>query len=63
MYLIVGLGNREPEYNKTRHNMGFDTVNKIAKKYDIEFDKKEFEAYISIVIFVWFWGRVLIVLE
>ncbi len=43
MYLIVGLGNPEPEYSMTRHNMGFDTVNLIAKKYNIEFDKKDFD--------------------
>ena len=36
MYLIVGLGNPEPEYSKTRHNMGFDVINRIANKYDIE---------------------------
>ena len=34
MYLIVGLGNPEPEYSYTRHNMGFDVVNKLAEKYD-----------------------------
>ena len=43
MYLIVGLGNPEPMYSKTRHNMGFDTVNLIAKKHNIEFDKKGFD--------------------
>ena len=43
MYLIVGLGNPEPSYSRTRHNMGFDAVNLIAKNNEIEFDKKEFE--------------------
>ena len=37
MYLIVGLGNPEPEYSYTRHNMGFDVINKIAKKNFIAF--------------------------
>ena len=36
MYIIVGLGNPENEYSNTRHNMGFDTINKIAKQYNIE---------------------------
>ena len=48
MYLIVGLGNPEEEYSKTRHNMGFNTIDKIAKKYDIEFDKNKFEGIYGI---------------
>ena len=44
MYLIVGLGNPESEYARTRHNMGFDVINKIAKKYDIEVNKTKFKA-------------------
>ncbi len=43
MYLIVGLGNPEEEYSNTRHNMGFDTVNKIAKEYNIEINKTKFK--------------------
>lgn len=43
MYLIVGLGNPEPEYIMTRHNMGFDAINLVAQKYNIEFNKKDFE--------------------
>ena len=43
MYLIVGLGNPEQEYSNTRHNMGFDTVNKLAKQYEIEINKKKFK--------------------
>ena len=40
MYLIVGLGNPEPEYSKTRHNMGFDVINKLSAKYEIEVKKE-----------------------
>ena len=39
MYLIVGLGNPEEEYSKTRHNMGFNVVNEISKEYKIEVNK------------------------
>ena len=44
MYLIVGLGNPEPDYAKTRHNMGFDVINQIAKKYDIDLGRNKFNA-------------------
>ncbi len=43
MYLIVGLGNPEEDYSSTRHNMGFNTINKISKEYDIEVNKKKFK--------------------
>lgn len=44
MYIIIGLGNPEEEYAKTRHNMGFDAINKIAQNYHISVEKKKFEA-------------------
>ena len=43
MYLIVGLGNPEEDYSNTRHNMGFNTINKLAKQYNIEIGKKKFK--------------------
>jgi PTH1 family peptidyl-tRNA hydrolase len=42
MYLIVGLGNPEEDYSNTRHNMGFDAINKLSKEYDIQINKKKF---------------------
>ena len=48
MYLIVGLGNPEEDYSNTRHNMGFDAVNKIAKEYNIEINKKKFKGLYGI---------------
>ena len=44
MYLIVGLGNPEEEYSKTRHNMGFNVINKLADEYKIEVKQKKFQA-------------------
>lgn len=44
MYLIFGLGNPENEYRGTRHNMGFDAVNKIAEQYHMEFTKTKFNS-------------------
>ena len=43
MYLIVGLGNPEEDYANTRHNMGFNTINKIAEQYNIEVTRKNFK--------------------
>ena len=44
MYLIVGLGNPEEEYANTRHNMGFDVVNEIAKRNEIEINRNKFNS-------------------
>jgi PTH1 family peptidyl-tRNA hydrolase len=43
MYLIVGLGNPEDDYSGTRHNMGFDTINKLSQEYEIKIEKKKFD--------------------
>ena len=42
MYLIVGLGNPEEDYSNTRHNMGFNTINKLSEQCDIKVNKNKF---------------------
>lgn len=36
-FLIVGLGNIGEEYNNTRHNIGFDVVDRFVKKHNAKF--------------------------
>ena len=41
-YLICGLGNIGPEYEATRHNIGFMVLDSLAKKYEVKFDSDRF---------------------
>ena len=41
MYIIVGLGNPTKEYNNTRHNIGFDVIDKLADMYSISVLEKK----------------------
>ena len=43
MYLIIGLGNPEKDYGKTRHNMGFNVINELSKEYSIDVNKSKFK--------------------
>ena len=44
MKLIVGLGNPGREYENTRHNIGFQLLDLIASKKDININKEKFNA-------------------
>lgn len=35
MFIIAGLGNPKKEYDNTRHNIGFETIDALADKYHI----------------------------
>ena len=47
MYLVVGLGNPGKEYEGTRHNAGFEVIDRIADKYNISVDTKKHRALIG----------------
>ena len=44
MFVIVGLGNPDKKYEKTRHNIGFDVIDALAEKYHISVTDKKHKA-------------------
>lgn len=44
MYIIIGLGNPGRDYAKTRHNVGFMTLDTLAENVGINFNKSGFNA-------------------
>lgn len=44
MYIIVGLGNPGKDYSNTRHNIGFDVIDKLADKEGISVIEKKHKA-------------------
>lgn len=44
MYVIAGLGNPDKKYEKTRHNVGFDVIDAMAQKYNVELTEKKHKA-------------------
>ena len=46
--LIVGLGNPEPKYDKTRHNIGFDAVDALARTWQVSWsENRRFQAVLG----------------
>ena len=42
MKLIVGLGNPGRSYSKTRHNVGFMSIDKLCEYFNVKLDSKKF---------------------
>ncbi|MDN6639883.1 MAG: aminoacyl-tRNA hydrolase [Tetragenococcus sp.] len=47
MKMIVGLGNPGKKYEKTKHNIGFMTVERLAKEHGAAFKKNPFAAEVA----------------
>lgn len=47
MYIIVGLGNPGKKYENTRHNLGYITLDQLAKKNNIRIDKSKFKSLVG----------------
>ena len=50
MYLVVGLGNPGTQYEMTRHNIGFHTIDYIADKLNVKVKKLKYKVENIIVI-------------
>ena len=45
MYIIAGLGNPTKEYDKTRHNVGFEVIDVLAERYGIDVSERKHRAF------------------
>ena len=47
VFLIVGLGNPGAEYAHTRHNAGFDTMDRLEKHYQVTLGRKALQGILA----------------
>ena len=47
MFIIAGLGNPTKQYEGTRHNAGFEVIDRLSEKYNIDVGTKKHRALIG----------------
>ncbi len=47
MFVLAGLGNMGPQYERTRHNVGFDSIDFLAAQYRISSFKYKHKALVA----------------
>lgn len=47
MKVVVGIGNPGSRYQKTRHNLGFEVVDRVAAQAGIALDRRRFDAKVG----------------
>lgn len=48
MKLVVGLGNPGKKYERTRHNIGFEVIDRVQQKWDLDLAEQKFKGVFGV---------------
>ena len=49
-YIVVGLGNPGAQYARTRHNAGWESLEVLARRWNVQLNKKKFDGLLGEVM-------------
>ena len=47
VYIIVGLGNPGPQYERNRHNLGFQVLDVLARRHGLSFNRAHYKSLVA----------------